>query len=97
MIFKKLRKDIKEFLNEKFGLEEEGEDPWKSSLSYDDYNELLRYLGYVNSNSSANLVKETWELDLSMEEDGKCQIKNILVLLGGILNLRIPNILVKKQ
>eukprot|EP00349_Pseudokeronopsis_sp_Brazil_P011486 CAMPEP_0202977642 /NCGR_PEP_ID=MMETSP1396-20130829/84371_1 /ASSEMBLY_ACC=CAM_ASM_000872 /TAXON_ID= /ORGANISM="Pseudokeronopsis sp., Strain Brazil" /LENGTH=42 /DNA_ID= /DNA_START= /DNA_END= /DNA_ORIENTATION= len=37
-----------------------------------------------------------WKLDLKMqEEESKTTSKNALVLLGGIMNLKVPNIMVE--
>ena len=98
IVFKRLRKDIREYLGEKFGIQgEEEEDPWAKELKKEDFMELLSFMGFLNSEKASqnSLVNDMWKLDLKAEEEGAVVTKNILVLLGGIMNLKVPNIMIE--
>mmetsp|Transcript_21077 Transcript_21077/g.20226 ORF Transcript_21077/g.20226 Transcript_21077/m.20226 type:complete len:126 (+) Transcript_21077:1276-1653(+) len=100
IVFKKLRKDTRDYLAEKYGIQEdEDEDPWSKELKKEDFIEMLSFMGFLNSEKASqnSLVNDMWKLDLKAEEDGLVVTKNILVLLGGIMDLKVPNIMIESK
>ena len=92
LIYKKLRKDVKEFTNEKFGVSGEENTLWDQPYNKAEFLELLGFLGFIDlhklSAYETSCTNDMWQLDLKSDEDGSSICCNILILLAGVMNLK---------
>lgn len=99
LLFEKLKKDMNKYLKSSSIPEITNLSEPSFKISYETFKALLNTLCFVDLSKTnpieQSLISDMWTFDLNCKEDNdECELRNVLVLLAGILDIKLPDIIV---